>query len=327
MLQARNAPSFRVVVGSLDGVAIELGERHERHDLAVVDVRPRDGERAVGLLVLDHLEQALGARRAHRDHHDAPDLQLLEERRWDVVDAAGDDDLVERSGLFPTVIAVGVLAGDRLVFGVAARDQRVVDAARALGQRLDDLDGPDLVGEVGEIGGLVARAGADLEHLVAELHVDRRGHAAHHMRPRNGDAVADVEEGVVVGAPEVLFEHELLARHHQEGALVAVVEHVPVVQQGLVARPVLPEKTRLLAAIGHHPADIGVAVVERRRDVIAVRLGDIGPGKSRRQRAGHGAAGPKQKSPSLHVPLPSAPMSQPHKKPRANRPAKPSRCA
>jgi hypothetical protein len=36
---------------------------------------------------------------------------------------------------------------DRLVFAVAARSG-LVDAARALRQRLDDLDGPDLVGAV-----------------------------------------------------------------------------------------------------------------------------------------------------------------------------------
>jgi hypothetical protein len=81
-----------------------------------------------------------------------------------VVDAAGDDDLVERRRLLPAEIAVRVLAGDRLVLAVAALDQGVVAAARALGQRLDDLDRLHLVGEVGEISRLIAGAGADLEH-------------------------------------------------------------------------------------------------------------------------------------------------------------------
>jgi hypothetical protein len=52
-----------------------------------------------------------------------------------VVDAAGDDDLVEGCRFLPAVIAVGVLAGDRLVLGVTTLDQRVVETARALGQR------------------------------------------------------------------------------------------------------------------------------------------------------------------------------------------------
>src|SRR5438128_2245695 len=66
---------------------------------------------------------------ADRDDHDAIRPELLKERRRDVVDAAGDDDLVEGRKLLPAVIAVRVLAGDRLVFGIAALDQDVVDAA------------------------------------------------------------------------------------------------------------------------------------------------------------------------------------------------------
>ena len=172
--------------------------------------------------------------------------------------------------------------------------------ARAFRQRLDDLDGPDLVGEIGEIGRLIARAGADLEHLVAELDVDGRRHAAHHVRPRDRDAVADVQEGVVVGAPEILLEHEFLARHQQERALVALVQHVLVVHQRLVACPVLTEESRILAAVRHHPADIGFAAVHGRRDVPAIRLGHVGQGKSGHCCAGEHAGGTEQKSPSLH---------------------------
>src|SRR5713226_10265937 len=66
-----------------------------------------------------------------------------------------------------------------------------------------------------------------IQHLLAELHVDVRGHAAHHVRPRYRHAIADVQVGVVVAAPEIPREHEFLARHQQEGALVAVVDRVP----------------------------------------------------------------------------------------------------
>ena len=44
--------------------------------------------------------------------------------------------------------------------------------AGAFGERLDDLDRVDVVGQVREIGRLVAGAGADLEHLLALLGVD-----------------------------------------------------------------------------------------------------------------------------------------------------------
>ena len=69
-----------------------------------------------------------------------------------MVDAASDDDLVERRFFLPAVIAVGVLAGDRLIFRIAARDEGIVAATRSRRQRLDDLDRPDLVGQVREIG-------------------------------------------------------------------------------------------------------------------------------------------------------------------------------
>src|SRR5262249_54512509 len=160
---------------------------------------------------------------ADGDRHAAAGAELLQQRRRNVVDTAGDDDLVERRRLLPTIIAVGALRADRLEFGVATGDQPVIDAARALGERADDLDRPDLVGEVGEICRLVAGAGADLEHLFAKLDVDRGSHAAYEMRARNRDAEADVEEPMLIRTPEIWLQYEFLARCHQEGAHVALV--------------------------------------------------------------------------------------------------------
>ena len=76
----------------------------------------------------------LRAGRADRNDHDPVRGQLLQERRGDVIDAAGDDDLVERPSLLPAVISVGVLRADRAVLAVAAGDQPVVEVARALGE-------------------------------------------------------------------------------------------------------------------------------------------------------------------------------------------------
>src|SRR5437879_5066681 len=136
-----------LVVRSLDGVALQLGEGDEGHRHASVDVGALDRDLAARLL-LDDLEDVLRTRRPDRDHHDAAGLELLQQRRGDVVDAAGDDDLVEGARLLPAVIAVGLLAVDRLELGVAERNEGVVKGAGALGLRLDVLDGPPLVSEV-----------------------------------------------------------------------------------------------------------------------------------------------------------------------------------
>src|SRR3984893_18259703 len=82
------------VVRADDLVALELGEGHERHDLAAVDVLAAGGDRTVGPLRLGDLEDALRARRADRDDHQAAGLELLQTGRRHVVDDAGHDDLV-----------------------------------------------------------------------------------------------------------------------------------------------------------------------------------------------------------------------------------------
>src|SRR4029453_14407053 len=106
----------------------------------------------------------------------AAGLELLQGRRRRVVGAAGDDDLVEGRGLFPAVVAVGRLALDVLELGVALLDQLVVETAGARRQGRDDLDRVGVLGQVGDVGRLHARPGADLQHLLAALDVDDVGH-------------------------------------------------------------------------------------------------------------------------------------------------------
>ena len=129
-----------------------------------------------------------------------------------MVDAAGDDDPVERSFLRPAIVTVAVPGRDRLVLAVALSDQSVVEPARPLGERLDDLDREHFIGQVREIGRLVARSGADLEDLVAELNVDRIGHARDAMRASDRHTIADVEIVPIIGPIEVLPGDEFLAR-------------------------------------------------------------------------------------------------------------------
>src|SRR5208337_1580009 len=139
-------------------------QRNEGDDLAAEDVGARDALRAARVGLLDHLQNMLRAWRADRNDHDSAGAQLLQERRRDVVDAAGDDDLVERRRLRPAVIAVAAPRRDVAVFVIALADQPVVDAAGAPRELGDDLDRIDAGGQVGQQGRLEARAGADLEH-------------------------------------------------------------------------------------------------------------------------------------------------------------------
>src|ERR1700733_10659866 len=98
----------------------------------------------------------LRARRADGNDHDPVWRELLQQRRGNVIDAAGDDDLVEWLSLRPAVITVGVAGADGAVLAVAARVEAVIDGPRALRQRGDDLDRPDIRRQVRKIGGLIA---------------------------------------------------------------------------------------------------------------------------------------------------------------------------
>ena len=216
-------------------------------------------------------------------------------------------------GLFPAVIAVGVLGGDRLVLGVAALDQRVVDAARALGERLDDLDRPDLVGEVGEIGRLVAGAGADLEHLLAELDVDgrwscgrpdagRRWSRRSRCRGRRGRR----------RAPRFCWSTNSSRGVIRKARLLRSSQQVPVVRPAPGSgRQRWPRNFGSSPRFATIQSMIGLAACPgRRRDVPAVGLGNVGPCEAGHCCAGQGTAGQgaarsEQKGPSLHVCLQS----------------------
>src|SRR5262249_15604974 len=143
--------------------------------------------------LLDHLEDMLRAGRTYRNDHGSRRLQLLQKRRGDVIDAAGDDDLVERRRLFPAVIAVAIFGGDHRIFAITRANQATVHAAGALGELGDDLDRMDVRREIGEQRRLKARAGADLEHLIAWTNFERARHAAHRAGRRDGDPETDVE--------------------------------------------------------------------------------------------------------------------------------------
>src|SRR6202020_736744 len=116
-----------VIVRPADLLAFKLGKRNEWNDPAAVDVGSGDCQLPIGSLALNDFQNTLSAWRPDRNDHDPAGLQLLQQRGRNMVDAAGDDDLVERRRLFPAIIAVRRLALDGLELLVAILDELVVD--------------------------------------------------------------------------------------------------------------------------------------------------------------------------------------------------------
>ena len=201
------------------------------------------------------------------------------------------------------VEAVGGLGLDVLVLGVALVDQLVVQAPRALGERRDDLDRVGILGEVGDVGRLHARTGADLEHLLAALDVDDVGHAALDVRAGHGHAIADVEEGMLVAAlgNRRADRGELFARGEQEGAHRRLAPDVLVADQGLEAIPALAEGNGILTA-GLAPGDEVLARVHRRVEIPAVGLDRGSDG-----RGGQGTGGERDRAGDESAPLQDIP--------------------
>jgi mannose-6-phosphate isomerase-like protein (cupin superfamily) len=132
--------------------------------------------------------------------------------------------------------------------------------------------------------------GADLQHLLAALDVDHVGHAALDVRARHGDAIADVEEGVLVGTlvDRRIDRREFFARREQESPDGRLAPDVLVPDQRLEAVPALAEENRILAA-GLAPGDEILARVGRRIKVPAVGL------DARRLHGGRGKTGGSQR--------------------------------
>ena len=98
---------------------------------------------------------------ADRDDQAAADLELLLQRLRNLRAAGGDDDRVVGRVLGPAARAVGV----QHVHVVIAEIGKLL--RRLGGQLADALDREDLAGDAREDGRGIARARADLEHLLA----------------------------------------------------------------------------------------------------------------------------------------------------------------
>src|ERR1700722_18576065 len=96
------------------------------------------------------------------------------------------------------------------------------------------------------------------------------------MRAGDGDAEADVEMMPFVSAMEVLRGHELLARRQEIGAHIRLVPHIVADDELTEPIEAFAQKTRVLAAILHHPFDESVAALSRRRRAPVISAGHVG---------------------------------------------------
>ncbi len=86
--------------------------------------------------------------------------------------------------------------------------QPVEDPPGPLGQRPDDLDRPDLAGDLGQDGRLVAGPGPDLEDLLPSPQAERLGHVGDDVGLGDRLAVPDRQGLVGVGVDPQAFGHE-----------------------------------------------------------------------------------------------------------------------
>src|SRR5208337_496899 len=124
---------------------------------------------------------------------------------------------------------------------------------------------------------------------------------------RDGDAEADVEIVPGIGLVLVRGQDELLARRHQEGALVLPGPQVVKGQNLAIAVEAALEVFRLLAAILDHPGDKTRLVGEGRPHVAAEWR--RGPGRKRREADGRA----NQKFASVHETLLARPRAGPRR--------------
>src|SRR5262249_35269241 len=96
--------------------------------------------------------------------------------------------------------------------------------ARLLGQFRDNLDRIDLIPQIGQHGGLITGAGADLERARTLRNSQQVGHQGNDVRLGDGLAVADWQWPIGIGQPPLGSRYEGMPRYAAHGLKHAVIE-------------------------------------------------------------------------------------------------------
>ena len=106
------------------------------------------------------------------------------------------------------------------------------------------LNGPHAAGQFSQHGGLIAGAGADLQHPRVRGEAEKIGHAGHHVRLGDGLAQSDGEWAVVIGRPALGGGHEQMA-----GDLLHGCQH-PLVDEAATTELVLDHAVTEVGEVG-----------------------------------------------------------------------------
>src|SRR5262245_3838515 len=174
---------------------------------------------------------------AQGDDHATGGLELSDERRRRFFRRRGYDDAVEGRLRRPPQPAV---ADDGGHIGNTERSQT---ALGRLLQLAPALDGVDAAAEMREHGGLITRARADLQHLVALVELESFRHESDDKGLRDGLTASDGKRLVAIGVIGPFGIDEEIARDPLDGA-----QHIIVAD---AATPELHDQTDLVLG-GYH---------------------------------------------------------------------------
>ncbi len=149
--------------------------------------------------------------RPERQNHHPVIAELIDQGLRHLLCGGGDDDAVIRRLARHAGKAV---AGNDLDIIVAERAQA---APRLLGERAIALDAHHLARQAREHRGLIARAGAYLEHAMMRPQRQLLGHIGHHIGLADGLPAVDRQRVVGIGALGEFRFDELPARHLVHG--------------------------------------------------------------------------------------------------------------
>ncbi len=156
--------------------------------------------------LVDEDESLYREDRPYRNDHAAARPQLLDKRLGNVACCSGDDDRIKRGVLGPPEVAVPLA----YVHIVVAETFQALPSGSS--ERLNDLNGVDLIRDFGEYCGLIAASGPHFEDDILRIRIQDLGHVRDNVGLRDRLAVTDRKRSVGIRLVLVRGRYELVPR-------------------------------------------------------------------------------------------------------------------